>query len=315
MAYDHITVAQLGNIEALRDVTPEVWQHWVDGIPVRYQLESLCLELRKAHPHLKFHANTNHNKTVKSNVGDFSVYSDVSVYVDECDYRLGHIGYGKNYGATTAENPQYMIESRKISNAKYAQWRDQAYRKFCTDPTKAKKIALAYLTPYSASEMATASVDSYESKISAKVYGKFQSAQKHHSELKDMDVMFSELERLLPTGAQFISPQWMENAQLFVDMFKEYKQIKVKPKYACYVSIRMVADRQIAEVLEFFAPTGASKFKRHNEGVKVVSTDDLSEDVRAKIATLMMVDVNQYIDGVGTRVSPRTFWVEVEHHG
>jgi hypothetical protein len=41
-----------------------------------------------------------------------------------------------------------------------------------------------------------------------------------------------------------------------------------------------------------------------------MNVDDLPDDIKAKVAALMLVDTHQYIEGVGQRATERSFWVE-----
>jgi len=114
MSYTHVLVSDLNKNESSEEAVAKGWEYWVDGLAVAPQLASFALALRVKFPALKFHAseyNENCRATVvKDNATFIEVYTDLDVYVDDCDFTLGVIGFGKNYGVSSSDTQRVAPE-------------------------------------------------------------------------------------------------------------------------------------------------------------------------------------------------------------
>jgi hypothetical protein len=233
------------------------------------------------------------------------------VYIDECDYRLGRIGYGNKYGASRSEENQYVVESRKITNAKYAAWRDQAHRKFCLDEGKALKNALANFVPYSAKELLEASALPYKEVLSSKFYGVTTEYKEEVNKIFDHTLLTKELVHLVDMGVTFVTPEFQQYAQEVVNKYRVAVAARENKHPSYFINVRMVGDVQWVDIAECDAPrTDGINNSSFHKPVQSMLADDVPEDIKAKVATLMMVDARQYVQGVGMRTTTKTFWVE-----
>ncbi len=304
MAYQHIRTSEMGKLEIPLMAEPDAKK--IDGIPVTNPLYELCVELRKKFPKIKFYANANYNSiTAKTNV-----YSDVLVYVDDCDYTLGRVGHGQRYlFSNDTDEPVFMIESRKIQNEKYAPYRDQYHRVFTKNVATALKQSLRYLLPYSPIELLTATQPAVKSKVDAQAYARRKKLDDAGDALANRIVVAQELEALIARGIEFSTPKFQAHAKDVVDAYQKWNAKKNKSMPMYFVSVRMVGDRQLLDIIQYddvrLSFGSLPDALRSNS----IPADDVPEDIKAKIATLMMLDVNQYVEGVGQRASDRTFWI------
>lgn len=314
MSYTHVLVSTLGKNES--DPTVE-WEYWVDGLAVAPQLASFALALRAKFPALKFHAseeNENCKATAaKDNSTFVEVYTDIDVYVNDCDYTLGVIGFGKNYGVTSTAEPQYFVESRKIINNKYNTWRDQHSRLFCADEGKAIKNALTNLRPYSPKELVNAAATKYKDKINDHIERKKDEFHGVMSPLTYRDVLAAEIQNLVAKGVEFTTEPFIRAAAQAAKLLAE-RDVLMKKSYGSYfVNVRMMGSEQWVDIAEVATPRTTSyrePNKYTNDELQSMRIDDLPEDIKGKLAVIATCEVGHYVPEVGYRSSEKTFWVE-----
>ena len=314
MSYTHVLVSTLGKNES--DPAVE-WEYWVDGLAVAPQLASFALALRAKFPALKFHAserNENCKATaLKDNSAFVEVYTDIDVYVNDCDYTLGVIGFGKNYGVTSTAEPQYFVESRKIINNKYNAWREQHSRLFCADEGKAIKNALTNLRPYSPKELVNAAATKYKDKINDHIERKKDEFHGVMSPLTYRDVLAAELQHLVTKGVEFTTAPFIQAAMEAAKLMAE-RDVLMKKSYGSYfVNVRMMGSEQWVDIAEVATPRTTSyrePNKYTNDELQSMRIDDLPEDIKGKLAVIATCEVGHYVPEVGYRSSEKTFWVE-----
>lgn len=314
MSYTHVLVSTLSKNES--DAAVE-WEYWVDGLAVAPQLASFALALRAKFPALKFHAseeNENCKATVMRDNSVFTeVYTDIDVYVNDCDYTLGVIGFGKNYGVTSTAEPQYFVESRKIINNKYNTWRDQHSRLFCADEGKAIKNALTNLRPYSPKELVNAAATKYKDKINDHIERKKDEFHGVMSPLTYRDVLAAEIQNLVAKGVEFTTEPFIRAAAQAAKLLAE-RDVLMKKSYGSYfVNVRMMGSEQWVDIAEVATPRTTSyrePNKYMNDELQAMRIDDLPEDIKGKLAVIATCEVGHYVPEVGYRSSEKTFWVE-----
>jgi hypothetical protein len=125
-------------------------------------------------------------------------------------------------------------------------------------------------------------------------------------------VLAAELENLVNKGTEFGTTHFQLHAKDIVTKFQRMRELTQKQTRSYFITIRMVGNMQMADVATCKDPKG--KNPRHDDffedTFKVMNVDDLPDDIKAKVAALMLVDTHQYIEGVGQRATERSFWVE-----
>jgi hypothetical protein len=306
-------VDTLGKIDVPKDTNTTDYPFWVDGIPVVKGLLDFCLELRKKYPQVKYHANHELNRIIR--IGNTPpAYSDVTVYVDNCEVILGYVGYGTTYGVELRADNMYVVTSRHIANNKYSEHRDQHHRMFTADITKAVKTARSALLPYSAKELLAISVEQYKNTLNNNEH-KYESAQRDLLRpLTYSDEIAAELVHLVRQGVQFTTPKFIAAAAEFTRVHDAVKQAKQRLGDSYFVSLRMVGDVPYADICEVdkvkTLPYGMYNKVATPENMKSIPASDLPEDIQGKVAVLSILNNDQYVESVGYKVSPRMFWLE-----
>lgn len=313
MSYTHVLVSTLGKNES--DPAVE-WEYWVDGLAVAPQLASFALALRAKFPALKFHA-SEHNENCKAtamrdNSAFIEVYTDIDVYVNDCDYTLGVIGFGKNYGVSSSVDPQYFVESRKIVNNKYNAWREQHNRLFCADEGKAIKNAITNLRPYSPKELVNAAAQKYRDKINDHIERKKDAFHGVMSPLTYRDVLAAELQNLIAKGVEFTTAPFIQAAMEAAKLMAERDALMKKSYGSYFVNVRMMGSEQWVDIAEVAAPKTTTHRGANitNDQLQAMRIDDLPEDIKGKLAVIATCEVDHYVPEVGYRSSEKTFWVE-----
>jgi transcription antitermination factor NusG len=318
MSFDHILVSKL-QAPTERDLHTQEqtkdWPHKIDGIPVRKEVLDLCKELRKSYSGYRFHAgrggvgNSQVNIMFSDGVQK-TVYSDVHVYIEGSDYMVGRIGYGKKYGLNEVDAPVYMVQSRKISNDKFGEHRDQYYLSFAKDFKKALKVALSKLTPYSPREMAHINFTAFKNNVSEVRQRSLGKLNNILSPIQDRNVLLMEMRNLISANVHFATPQFIEAAEQITQADKDWEEMKRKPFNAYYVYVRMVGGEQWVDVVDV-----PDVYNRNSHSVETcpitsMNINDLPDDIKGKLAVLTIATNDQYMEQMGRRVSDKSFWVE-----
>jgi len=310
MSYTHVLVSTLSKNKL--ETAPSGWNYWVDGLPVAPQLASFALALRAKFPALKFHASEANGNCTAVGLVSIEVYTDIDVYVNDCDYTLGVIGFGRHYGVTVSDDPQYFVESRKIVNNKYNAWRDQHNRLFCADEGKAIKNAITNLRPYSPKELVNAAARQYKDKIDGHIEKKKDEFHGVMSPLTYRDVLAAEVQNLVAKGVEFTTEPFIRAAAQAAKLLAE-RDVLVKKSYGSYfINVRMVGSEQWVDIAEVSCPRNTSSRGANitNDELQAMRIDDLPEDIKGKLAVIATCEVGHYVPEVGYRSSEKTFWVE-----
>lgn len=319
MSYEHVLVSKLTNPPAQGDLHHEEqsanfpWK--LDGAPVRKELYDLGMEMRRSFSGYRFHASRlDGNKLIRITYADAVeklCFTSVNVYIDGSDYVVGQIGYGKNFGMSEAKKATYMVRSRKIQNDKFSDRRDQYYMSFVGDFKKAVKLALTKCTPYSAKEMAALSMYDFKMNMAEERSKINRSLRKIIEPLTTHDVLLTEMKGLITQGVQFTTPAFINASKEIIKAEQEWEAVRNKPMHGYYVYVRMVGDKQWVDVVEIRNMDGGSWSHVASQSPQTsFPIEELPEDIQGKVAVLAMASLDQYMPGVGRRVSEKSFWIE-----
>lgn len=284
----------------------------LDDVPVIIKLQEFGMEVRKKFPAIKFYANPNESNRIgyvtTSAGGSLNVFSDVYVYVDNCPYMLGRIGWGKKFGVQELDEAVYMVQSRKINNSKYAEWRDQASMIFSKDMKKAVKSASANLLPYTVPEVASISFQDYKNSVNT---DSFASKNNLHEKIKPImyaERIAEEMANMVAAGLQFHSKELQDMAIEVSMMYNEMLAKQSNKRPSAFVSARMMGAEQWFDVIE--VPTAKNGEVPLNTPIQSYLFGNLPASIQEKLAVLTTCNHGQFIPDVGRRVSDTTFWVE-----
>lgn len=315
MSFNHVLVSDLSQPTEhdLHNQSQSADFPWkLDGIPVRREVYDLGTEMRRSFKGYRFHANKRMGNRVvrivyKDGIEKYC-YADVQVYIEGSDYVVGRIGYGNSYGIKAADKNTYMIHSRKIENDKFAEHRDQYYMSFVGDIKRAVKLSLTKLTPYSPKEMAGLTYRDFRHSIEEVRSNLRSTLHSVLSPLRDNAVLLTELKGLIAQGVQFSTTEFTRAAEQVIKAEQEYESVRHKPMHGYYVYVRMVGDHQWVDVIDAMDMQTRSSVDAYTH--TSFPAEDLPEDIQGKVAVLAMAQINQYMQGVGRRVSEKAFWIE-----
>lgn len=304
----------------VKSVQNDSWEHQFQGSAVTEELKNFLIQVSSVMPNVKFYPfndeSMHHNFLCKeSNSMQFKqifVVSDWFVYVDDFPYELGRLSY-KDHSAKSNGELTYGIYSRKIQNAKYHSGRDQHNMMMSKDLSKAIKLAKTYLTPYSTYELATASYEGMHQRTCKALEDTARGMRVAIEPIRnETNTLIAEMMHLIKQGTQFSTEGFKLVANQLEAKVMAYKAEEERKVGALFVRLYNIGEDTYADVQE------ASNI-RHNafagKGLNGSSTltykmSDLPEDVAHAVASLSILERDQYVTGVGMKVDERHFWVE-----
>lgn len=319
MSYNHRLTIDATKILAHNDVVSAATQakeldyaHFLSGVPCVKEVKEFGEELLKLNPTLKFAPTNNRDVTSVQDVDGVKrlvKYHRFYIYMDNCPYMLGEIGYGdysvRGNGATT-----FMVKSRKIINAKFSEWREQQNMIMAKDMKKAVKTALKYLMPYTTKDIAEVSFSKFSSEVTT---ASDQAKTKLYRELRELggSVLCEELRHLLKQGASFKTKEFQNFAVRSDELFGELDDESKRDVNAQFVYVYDGGGRMYADVINTLDPRNEGRLSMK----KIVEThtyrmEELPSDIVEKVSVLNILTDDQYVARVGLRVSANTFWIE-----
>jgi hypothetical protein len=301
-----------------------------NGVLVPKELKAFMTEVAKVFRGVEFYAHSvvyRRNNGVKwkwgkMDVSDKSVIpiqQEISVQV-ACEvavaypndkYCIGIIGYG-DFQKSTKDNV-YMVSSRNIENNKYAVSSDEYHFLLSGDVTRAVKNARTHLRQYNAKDFMGMSADEareYATKAREDAHSRESTAAEKLS-LRDMH---DELGRILASGYVFQDTKLHSQITAWMDAKAAYAIEEARKVPAVFVYIKQqVADRQMVEYA--FCNDLRSTYSTSMSAISSLHTcslTDLPEDFVGKLSVLSLLKDNDYVEGVGVRVSDNVYWVEGE---
>lgn len=300
-------------------VADGTWQHTFQGVGVPEEVKNFLTELQSAMPNIKFMPFDDNYVQVKCldengvmQTKSFALMTHWLVCMDDCPFNLGYVGYADHSaGRSKSGELTYGINSRKINNSKYHSGRDQHHMVMTKDLNKAIKLAKTYLLPYTTQELAKITYDGIHDKARTVLHRVEREMRDTVDPLRNASVMIAELMHLIKHGAQFATAEFKKVAseiEVKVEAFKEQEQRKVD---AYFVRIYNIGEDTYADLQE------ASNIRHNPFAHKAITSNSLThkmselpEDIAHAVASLSILEKNQYVDGVGMKIDERHFWVE-----
>ena len=248
----------------------------------------------------------------------------VWVYREQDTYPMGYISYANRMDKADGEQ-RYNVFSPNIKNGKY-QYGDRKYMSSATDRAKAVKNAAKYLRPLTVEQVIERAQDSLVDKTYA-VQGQARK-DAHGATVPITQNLFEfnsygdprpnalqkELWHLLQSGYQFVDKEVEETLRAAFTALEDFKDSKVIHNRN-YIFVEVVQFRGQTVFRGFDDVTN----NRHVVGYGgrtgeqfVYQQDQLPEHIAEKLALLSMVDVDQYVTGVGYRSASNLFYLAKE---
>lgn len=275
----------------------------IDGLWVTRQCAEFAEAIRKANRAVKFGVARHGSRWDFSN--STRVFKSLHAYIPGQQFSLGEFGYADN--AVRGVDYKYFVYARDIANEKYQSHRDQHYMVMSGDLKRAVEGAKKHLRPYSPIEMARLSFDSFRHEILKCDGATDEKVRSARLAVLNSNELREELFALVESDYAFINPTLKQN---IINWKRERNEMTTKQKesHGFYIQVTTTGDKQSFEVIEVFDIKKGQNST--NWGVKNYGAEDMPAELSEKIATLMMLDPMNYIEGVGMRTSEKAFWIE-----
>lgn len=276
----------------------------LDGLPVSTKCAEFAEAIRKANRAVKFGVGNNTRRDwLRYGI---VIYEELYAYIPGQQYVLGRFGYADNQ--INGVEHKFFVYARGIKNDKFNAVRDQYNMSMSGDMKRALDAAKKYLRPYSPIECARMTFDDFRHKVTAADNQYAYASDSARGLVVHSSALRNELFAMLMAGHQFADPTLHANITNWKKEFDTMTKVAEKQAHGFYVQITVSGEKQSFEVIEVF------DIKKGQNSVNLVvknyGADDLPEEFSEKIATLMMVNAMQYIEGVGMRTSDKAFWIE-----
>lgn len=256
--------------------------------------------IRKAVPRIR--VGTNHRYRTNLDNMDREAY----LYFDNQQYALMKIGRG-DYSVRRGAGAKYMVNSRNIANEKFSGSNDQYNMVFSENVDKAVKNVKKYLKAYVLSEIAGFTAHNVAYKVTNVVNERYGDANKAWRSVQESADLKAELRALVNTDYAFASPALREMIETWIAKDAERKQGLQEGRWLTYVQVHELHGVQMLELLEV---PDIQRFSTTQRPAMAVPAAEADADLLAKLSVVNMVNVGDYVEGVGYKVSTNSFWVE-----
>ena len=298
------------------------WTHFFQGTPTDEKLKEYAEEIAKVMPNIKFlpidlgYATVaiHDDKGVYQTTENIRVCDSYALYMNDYPFTLGLIKHGDNSVRRNSDKPAqtYAIYSRKITNAKYGNYRDQHNMITASDLKKAIKNVLKYVVPFTPKELAMQFYDPMQSSTQRAIEKARHALNEAASPVKqNQHAILAEIRNLKAQGVKFITKEFQtvaDNSEEVLDKYEEEYKRKVNAFFArCYA----VGENTYVDLQEAIDIRGNNSFKAFTDGeYKTYNLSELPQDIAGSISVLSILTNDQYVERVGMKLDDNHFWIE-----
>jgi hypothetical protein len=275
----------------------------VMGLPATRQLAEFCYEVRKIARGVKFAATRNGKATW---LEGHQLVSEVWVYYPDDEFAFARIGYA-DY-SVSGTNSKYGVYSRHIENQKFGDDREQRHMVLSDDLARAVRNFKKYLRRYSLQETATMRLGDFSSKISTLSWGASTEYASARSGLVEHPSFYDEMCSLLDRGYEFINPAFKLRVAEMVEKKKIAAARSNAVHHAYYVTARDQNGEQVFDVI-FVCDLKHTNSTQTHYSLSMDAVEALEAELPHKLAALSMLEDGGFVEGLGMRVSAKTYWV------
>ena len=260
--------------------------YWIGDVPVPQQILKFYNELKHKRPDMVIRLD---KRPAYYNGKGYRVFAELGIaYKEAPDMNVGHIGI--EAGAQTAEL-LYVVESKRITNDKYAAHSDGYHTKKTKAFFNAVKNGLQYLKPVMFDELLSDKVNLVDAAINNIRYP--AEDKLHSAGSVGRDNVLTELRNMIRTGYQPVTEKFLASMNLLAAEDAELQRVANYKPRKCFVWAK--PDRVEYQI-------------EGNERVIVYSIDNVPEEIRNKVAVLQIGSATGIMD-VGVKVSNTMYWV------
>lgn len=243
------------------------------------------------------------------------------IYRDDSPYVLGHVGYWDQECSEESIN-KYCVSSRLINNDRYSTCRPNHHVKASMHFDTALKTAKTFLRPMSLVELARAHAHTLYTKRGKLLHtAKQEFFKKEHQllgtnsvidlERANESMLAKELRHLITIKHAFV--QGSRYTEILSDLFGTVDKIRdfvERQDPAHFVHVYHRRGVQMFDTINLIPRQGGLDYKVDSTcEPKIYTSDTIPEDMVAKVATLDMLDKDEYVDEVGLKIGSGMFYV------
>jgi len=260
--------------------------YWIGDVPVPQQILKFYNELKHKRPDMVIRLD---KRPAYYNGKGYRVFAELGIaYKDAPDINVGHIGI--EAGAQLAEL-LYVVESKRITNDKYAAHSEGYHVKKTKAFPNAVKNALQYLKPVMFDELLSDKVE--VAHLAINTIRSPAEDKLHMAGSVGRDNVLTELRNMIRTGYQPVTEKFLASMNLLAAEDAELQRVsKYKPR-TCFVWVK--PDRVEYQI-------------EGNERVIAYDPTQVPEEIRDKVAVLQIGSGSGIMD-VGVKVSNTMYWV------
>ncbi len=301
-------------------VTEGKWNTTFQDVAVTEEMKNFLTGVQSVMPNLKFMPFDDNYVQVKyldENVvmqtKSYCLMTNWLAYYDDYPFNVGYISFNDHSAKRNKSDAEltYGIYSRKINNVKYHSGRDQHHMVMTKDLNKAVKLAKTYLVPFTTQELAKMTYDGIQDKAHTVLYKAQREMRDAVDPLRSADVMIAEMMHLIKQGAQFATAEFKRVAGELEAKVLAYKEQEQRQVNAYFVRIYNIGEDTYADLQE------ASNIRHNSLASRALTGNsfthkmsELPEDIAHAVASLSILEKDQYVDGVGMKIDERHFWVQ-----
>jgi hypothetical protein len=284
-----------------------------DGIMTTPEVATFARDLLKKHPDYKFGLNHDCDSSYELHS---KRYYELWVYREGEHYALGRIGY--KYAGTKANKRSFndtprswFVASRVIASGKYSDSRWQYYAQISKSYEKTVKAAEKYLRSYAPHEVADMTKGRFLTKMQ-----------------ETLSVAQAELRYTQYTGVDLTGSKWVHEFKAILERGHEFSHLDVREKMQEIVTRYDVVDGLKSRPINgYHIQTSVPKWGDTEQCVYVTEynrlqvtkpdvldpvrygVSSLPDDIKGKLAVVMMLTDDKHVDGVGYRINEDQYWV------
>ena len=231
----------------------------------------------------------------------------VYVYLPSDLYAMGWVGCN-DYRIEGSGTNTLGVYSHTITNDKYSSYNDQHYMLMSTNPKRAIKNALSHLRPYTPRELNNCFAYPVVRKVREVNDENREKVTKAEVAITKHPQLQAELRAMVASGYQFVDADFSSKVTAFLNEFDEYA-LSTPAVHMYFVRAYVLNDQQLFDVTFLENAHNTWDYKVSNEPAERYTSDTLPEHLTGKLSVLMMCELDEYVDGVGIRMSDGVFYV------
>jgi len=321
MSFNHKTVAklqaehqrqlefltnQINTTDESRERIRAARTRMIEGVPIHRALANLCDEVSKIARGVRFAVERNGKAQW---IEGFQVISEIWAYFPGDEFAAMRLGYA-DYSVREGSGSKYAVYSRTIKNAKFNEGREQHFMAMADELPRAVANVKKAMRRYTTQEVARMRVEDFGLKVRSPAWTASTECGNAKREVIDHHAFFAELRVMVERGYQFNDPSFGTAVKDYIVKMQEAIDKNNQQHHGYYVQVREYMGEQVFDVITVLdiKKATANAVGSHTT-YKAEELDTVDENLASRMAALSMLDNGTFVEGLGHKVSPTSYWV------